>query len=187
MTTQRGVFILVVGPSGVGKDTLIGQARDALADDPRFVFPRRLITRRPEPRGENHIAVSASAFRRGVAEGAYCLHWQAHGLSYALPGDIANALALGFHVVANVSRTVIGEARQRFAPLRVVVLEAGPTVLAQRLADRDRENPAEQQARLARRDVEVVMADDVVRFVNDGLLDDVANRFVALLRTLPMD
>jgi len=187
MARQRGVFILVVGPSGVGKDTLIGRARDALADDPRFVFPRRLITRPPEPEGENHVAISEAEFRRGVAEGIYCLHWQAHGLGYALPRDLNDALALGFHVVANVSRTVIDDARHRYAPVRVLLLEAGVQLRAERLATRDRESAAEQQARLERRDIDVAMSDDVVRFVNDGPLSEVADRFVAALRRMPPD
>ena len=41
----EGTLFLVVGPSGAGKDSLIAGAAKALAGDPRFVFPSRLLTK----------------------------------------------------------------------------------------------------------------------------------------------
>ena len=37
----RGALVLVVGPSGAGKDTIIGEAQRRIAADERFFFPRR--------------------------------------------------------------------------------------------------------------------------------------------------
>src|SRR6478736_7831953 len=100
------MLVLVVGPSGAGKDTLLGMAHRALIKEPRVRFVRRIITRLAEAGHEDHEAVTEAEF----AGRDYALRWQAHGLSYGIPLDIAGDLARGHVVVANVSRGVIAEA-----------------------------------------------------------------------------
>ena len=80
---EDAMLVLVVGPSGAGKDTLLEAARQALADDPRFRFVRRVITRPADAGGEAHEAVTAEEF----AAREFALQWQAHGLSYGIPAD----------------------------------------------------------------------------------------------------
>src|SRR5690606_12599775 len=131
-----GRLVLVVGPSGAGKDSLIEAARRALTNQPRFVFPRRLVTRPSDPGSEDHASLTEADFARQREAGAFFLHWGAHGLHYALPGSIAGDLAAGRTVVANVSRAVIDEARRKHPATTVVVVTAPPPVLAARLAAR---------------------------------------------------
>src|SRR6516165_1390213 len=102
------MLVLVVGPSGAGKDTLIEAARLALADDPRFRFVRRVITRPADAGGEAHEAVSEAEF----AARDFTLQWQAHGLRYGIPAAVIDDVGLEQVVVANVSRTVVAEAAQ---------------------------------------------------------------------------
>src|SRR5690606_18615993 len=73
---SSGVLVAVVGPSGVGKATLIGHARARLAGEDGFVFIRRLVTR-GENAFEDHDTLDEAAFARGVAEEHFALHWRA--------------------------------------------------------------------------------------------------------------
>jgi ribose 1,5-bisphosphokinase len=132
-----GRLVVVVGPSGAGKDTLLGLARDDFLDDPNIVFPRRLVTRAPS-RFEENQAVSEAAFAKSVAAGRFAFWWDAHGLKYALGIAIDDHIRAGKTVVCNVSRGVVVELRSRYADVRVVLVTAPPDVLAQRLAARDR-------------------------------------------------
>jgi ribose 1,5-bisphosphokinase len=139
------MLVLVVGPSGAGKDTLLDAARQALADDPRFRFVRRVITRPAQAVGEAHEPVTDAEF----ATREFALSWQAHGLRYGIPADIAADLQAGRVVVANTSRGIITQAAQRF-PVRVIEITAPPQILAARLSARGRESVADVAARLAR-------------------------------------
>ena len=174
------MFVLVVGPSGAGKDTLLDAARRELAGDPRFRFVRRDITRAREAGGEQHNPVDADTFAHHRAGGAYALHWEAHGLGYGIPADITADLQAGRVVVASVSRGVIEDAARRF-PVRVLEITAPPELLARRLAARGREGAAEIAARLARI-VPLPGSIDVVSIVNDGTPEQGAARVLAELR-----
>jgi len=179
----RGTLILVVGPSGVGKDSIMAGAAERFRDDPRIVFGRRMITRSADAGGENHLPVSASEFAARRDAGRLMLSWQAHGLDYSLPQELAAELSAGCSVVANVSRTVLAEARRRFAPAAVVAVSASPATLAMRLNARRRENAPDINGRLKRAGA---LSSDLADFIidNDGLLDTAIDRFVEVLRAI---
>ncbi|MFV2093599.1 MAG: phosphonate metabolism protein/1,5-bisphosphokinase (PRPP-forming) PhnN, partial [Hyphomicrobiales bacterium] len=132
----RATLFLVVGPSGAGKDSLIDGARRAFGDDRRLVFPRRVITRAPDPGSENHIAADERRFAQMLAKGAFALTWQAHGLHYGAPASIWPTLERGQSVVINISRSVISQARARYANAHVLLVTASAGALRARLATR---------------------------------------------------
>lgn len=181
MTAVAPLF-LVVGPSGVGKDTLLSGARAALAGDPGFLFARRVITRPAEAGGEEHEPASPEAFERAEASGAFMLSWRAHGLAYGIPTGLSAERARGVAVVANVSRAVIGDARARLAPVRVIAIEAGPALLAARLAARGREDATDIARRLERAAAPLRESPDMTRLVNDGTVEAGVAALVRLLR-----
>ncbi|MGA3251851.1 MAG: phosphonate metabolism protein/1,5-bisphosphokinase (PRPP-forming) PhnN, partial [Paraburkholderia sp.] len=180
--TNSGVFFFVVGPSGVGKDTLIDGAKAALAHDPDFVFATRTITRPSGAPGEAHVGVTAEEFAALDTAQRFLITWQAHGLHYGLPVELKDALARGQHVIANGSRAVIGELAGRVARFVVIEVSALASALAARIAERGRETEAEIAARLARSVAPIPVGVVVSRVVNDSSIEVGVARFIAALR-----
>ncbi len=179
--TRPGVLFLVVGPSGVGKDSLIDGARQFLEQDVSFWFPKRYITRPADAGGELHQAITPEEFERLTREGAFFLSWCAHGYGYGIPIAAKEALTRGRSVIVNVSRQVIGEAKRQWSPVRVMLITAPRDVLRERLTRRGRETPEEVQKRLDRVDAYRVEGNDVREVINAGQLERATNRFVAML------
>ncbi|WP_306888443.1 phosphonate metabolism protein/1,5-bisphosphokinase (PRPP-forming) PhnN [Ancylobacter amanitiformis] len=176
-----GVLVLVVGPSGAGKDTLIAHARERLAARANIRFARRRITRAADAT-ENHIALDEDAFAAGVADGRFPLHWRANGLCYALGEEVAQDIAAGHIVVANGSRAAVPEARGRFLHVRLVHVTAPPEVLAARITARGREGEAALAQRLAREPV--LDGEPDLRILNVGAPFEAGERLAAFLRGL---
>lgn len=176
-----GVLVLVVGPSGAGKDTLLDYARRALADETAYVFVRRVVTRPMVIGGEQHDAMSPAEFDRAESSGAFALTWRAHGLAYGLPCAILDDLATGRTVIANISRTVIDKARALAASALVVHITAAPDVLATRLARRGREDAGAIAGRLAR-EATLELGPGMVEIGNDDTVEATGLRLVAALR-----
>lgn len=175
-----GRLILVVGPSGAGKDTLLGLARAACADDSSIVFPRRVVTREATSYEDNQ-QVSPDAFRQGVARGEFAMHWEAHGHSYGLRRAIEDDICAGRTVIVNVSRTVIDALRRMYADVIVVSITAPPEVLAERLATRSRSSDGKIEDRIRRAVDDAVATPDVV-ISNVGSADGNANKLVQVIK-----
>ncbi|MET3908998.1 ribose 1,5-bisphosphokinase [Bradyrhizobium sp. S3.3.6] len=175
-----GRLVLVVGPSGAGKDTLLRLAQAACVDDHDIVFPRRIVTRESSA-DEDNMAMSPDEFRGAREHGDFAVHWDAHGHSYALPLEINDDIRAGRAVVANVSRTVIGTLRQVYANVVVVAITAPPDVLAQRLAARARHSDGNLAERLAR-GVDEASANADVTILNAGSADYHGRQLVRVIR-----
>ncbi|QQN64948.1 phosphonate metabolism protein/1,5-bisphosphokinase (PRPP-forming) PhnN [Bradyrhizobium diazoefficiens] len=175
-----GRLVLVVGPSGAGKDTLLRLAQTACVDDHDIVFPRRVVTRASSA-DEDNIAVSPDEFARARDHGDFAVHWDAHGHSYALPLEINDDIRAGRAVVVNVSRTVIAALRQNYAKVVVVAITAPPDVLAQRLAARARHSDGNIADRLAR-SVDDASANADVTILNAGSADYHGRQLVRVIR-----
>ncbi|WP_213685135.1 phosphonate metabolism protein/1,5-bisphosphokinase (PRPP-forming) PhnN [Roseicyclus sp.] len=174
----KGRFIAVVGPSGVGKDSVMA---GLCAARPDLVRVRRVITRAPDAGGEDYEAVSPALFAARAAGGDFALHWQAHGLSYGIPRSTQDVLHRGQDALANLSRGMLVRAAQVFGTLTVLHVTATPEVLAQRLAARGREGRAEIARRLARSAPDFPQDLPLVEIDNSAALDHAVRAALAAL------
>lgn len=174
-----GRFIAVVGPSGVGKDSVMAAL---VARDPRFVLARRVITRPADAGGEDHVAATMEQFETLEQAGGFALSWRAHGLAYGIPRTVGQQLEQGCDVLANLSRAVLPVAQQRFDRFAVLSLTAPAEVLARRLARRGRESEAEIAARLGRRGPNLPEGLPVIAVDNSGSLEQTVAEILARLQ-----
>jgi len=175
-----GRLVLVVGPSGAGKDTLIRFAKAACVDHANVVFPRRVITREASA-SEDNEEVSDGTFQEALARSEFAMHWRAHGHCYALPRAIDDDIRAGRTVVANVSRTVIPAMRRGYAETVVVAVTAPPNVLAERLAMRGRSSDGRIEQRLLRTVEDAAVAPDVT-IVNTGNAEYHGRQLVRIIK-----
>jgi ribose 1,5-bisphosphokinase len=179
-TIGPGRLVLVVGPSGAGKDTLIGLARAACADDSSIVFQRRVVTREASA-SEDNEQVSPEVFRQAQARGDFAVDWEAHGHSYALPRGIDDHIRAGRAVVANVSRTVVAAIRRAYADVVVVSITAPAEILAERLATRARGSDGQIEHRL-RRAVDDAAAMPDITISNVGSAGEHGRKLAQIIR-----
>ena len=175
---MTGRFIAVVGPSGVGKDSLI----DALcADFPGIRRARRVITRDAQAGGEVFDPIDADGFAARVEQGAFALHWSAHGLRYGIPRDVLDDVARGRDVLANLSRGALLDAARLFPAVHVLHVTARPDVLVKRLHGRGRESATEVARRLDRPAPPMPHGVPVTEIDNSGSLADAVRAAKAAL------
>ena len=177
---MNGTFVAVVGPSGVGKDSLIGFARERLEPTGRVKFVRRVVTRQADGGSEDHDSMDVESFAAAEQDGAFALNWDAHGLRYGLPIGLEDDLEAGLVVVANLSRAVIPALVQRYPEAVVVLVTADRDVIERRLANRGRETAESIKGRLDRR-VSDRLPVSTVKIDNSGALEAAGEQFVRLL------
>jgi ribose 1,5-bisphosphokinase len=180
-------LVIVIGPSGSGKDTLIAGAKKALSGNPDFYFARREITRPLAPGSEQHIAVSEETFQHREKTGAYAISWHAHGTWYGIRQSIEDNLADGKVVVFNGSRAAIEDAKKRFPGIRIIFITAPDNILAERLTARARESGLQVSERMLRNRQLATIPDGATVLTNTGSIAQTLDEFISILKNTVAD
>ena len=176
-----GALVLVVGPSGAGKDTLLNAAKQRFRADSRFAFPERTITRPSMPTAEEHATLTPEEFEKHRSAGGFGLSWTAHGLAYGIAVEDIMRVYNGTTVVVNVSRSVVRTAELLCDFVTVLHVTAPIPILAARIAGRGRESHGDIEARLSREAAIVSTRADVVDILNDRDVSVAAEQFCSEL------
>jgi len=181
---MRGLLIVLSGPAGVGKGTILRQARTYL---PQLTESISITTRPPRPgevEGREYFFRSPQELARLVAEDAF-LEWARYlDHAYGTPRQwVMEQLQAGKDVVLEIEVQGARQVRQR-VPEAVLVFVLPPSYqeLAARLAGRGTETPEVLARRLAaaRQEIESIGEYDYL-VINDEL-ERAVQDFVAIVR-----
>ena len=176
---MRGRLFLLVGPSGVGKDSVLNALRDRAPAGLHFV--RRVITRPRTDDSEDFEPLAPEDFDPAD----FTLSWPAHGLHYGLRHQSFEPLARGDNLILNASRKAIPAFEDRFDSVTVISLTAPPEILTQRLTKRGRETPEDISNRLIRAVPIETRRAPVLTIDNSGALSNAVDQLAkAVMRNL---
>lgn len=181
---MNGPLLYVMGPSGAGKDSVMGRARQRLRADAPVAFAHRYITRPAGAGGENHVELSPAEFALRRAHGLFAFQWEAHGNQYGIGREIHAWRKAGLTVVVSGSREHFLKLGGIDDDTWPVLITAPADRLAERLAARGRESAEAAAERLDRGDAYALTDPRLVTIVNDGTLEMAAEAFVSLIARL---
>ena len=174
----------VIGASGAGKDTLMNYARVKINGERPVIFAHRYITRPTDGGNENHVHLTPEEFSLRASGGFFALHWESHGKYYGIGTEINHWLANGFNVVVNGSRQYLPVAQQLYPEMIVILIEASPAVIAERLAGRGRETADEIEARIRRTDEINCDLSNCIKIQNNDAVESAGAELVNVIASL---
>jgi guanylate kinase len=145
------LLVIISGPSGVGKDTIIRALKERPADPPRhFVVTYKTRAARPgEVDGIDYHFISDADFRALQSDGRLLEAAEVHGHWSGTPRDqVALALQAGQDAILKIDVQGAAEIKRKVPEaLRIFVAPPSLEALSGRLRDRATETPDEMARR----------------------------------------
>lgn len=183
---DRGLLIVISGPSGVGKGTV----RKALFELPEqnLCYSISMTTRKPRPGevdGEDYYFVTREEFDKRINNDQFLEHAEFVGNKYGTPLDkVEEQLELGKEVVLEIEVEGATQVREKCKDaVFIFIAPPGKEALYNRLLNRGTESEEIIQERIKKADREFQVAhmyDYIV--VNDDVVN-AADRILAIIRS----
>ncbi|RZM79223.1 guanylate kinase [Leptolyngbya iicbica] len=183
-STSPGRLVVLTGPSGVGKGTLLKRLRQ---QHPDLYLSTSATTRAPregEEHGKDYYFVTRDRFEEMIAAGEL-LEWaEFAGNYYGTPRQpVEVQIERGNQVILEIELKGARQVAQSFPEaFKIFIVPPSPEELERRIRDRGQDDEAAITRRLARSRVELDAADEFdLQIVNDNLEQAVAKLADVLL------
>jgi guanylate kinase len=181
---RRGLLIVISGPSGVGKDTLIARLLDL---DHNLLYSVSCTTRPPRPGevdGVNYTFVARERFEELLSQGAFLEHATYHGNLYGTLRDrVERGRDTGRDVVLKIEVNGAEQVRER-EPQALFIFIAPPSTdeLVRRQVQRNSETAQEMASRLKIAEREMTFAAHYDKVVTNDQLERTAAEVLQIIR-----
>jgi guanylate kinase len=184
MTSRPGLLIVISGPSGVGKDTVI---KRLLELDPNLTYSVSYTTR-PSRTGEvdgiNYRFASRQEFERLIAAGAFLEYATYDGNLYGTPiAQLDEVRAAGRDIVLKIDVQGAEQVRKR-APDALRIFLAPPSMdeLLRRRTERHTESQEDQSSRQRIANEEMALASHFDHVVVNDDIERAAREILAIIQ-----
>jgi guanylate kinase len=175
--------VVITGPSGVGKGTLIRGLMERLPNLELSISATTRTPRSGEQDGVDYYFLSREDFDRRVAEGAFVEHADYAGRSYGtLRSELEDRVGSGVPVVLEIE--VQGARQVRAAvpdSLQVFIAPPSPAALRARLTGRGTDDPAEVERRLRVAEEELAARSDFAHVVVNDQLEEALEQLTEIV------
>jgi guanylate kinase len=184
---KRGTLYVISGPSGVGKDTLVGKVLPKLPGFERVVTATTRAPRKDEIQGTHYRFLSAEEFDKRLRENGF-LEWAVvHGNRYGTPREaVEKKLAAGTSLFLAVDVQGAKSIREKVREA-VTVFVTPPSLkeLEMRLRRRRTEPEADIKRRIAAAQEELNQIDRYDFAVVNADLDKAADELLRIVKNSP--
>jgi guanylate kinase len=179
-----GRLVVITGPSGVGKGTLIRHLLDRL---PELELAVSATTRKPRPgetHGEDYWFLSDAEFDRRLAQGDFVEHAEYSGRRYGtLRSELESRVAGGRAVLLEIEVQGARQVREALPDaLQVFIAPPSSAALRTRLVGRGTDDPEQVERRLRVAERELAAQGEFQEVVVNDRLEEAVDELVGIVR-----